>query len=69
MFVTYWILFAAVLVVSFFLSSAFGNVMYILGILFLAAVLAALATIATRIRDLEGKIDKLLEEKKDEHEE
>lgn len=69
MFVTYWILFAAVLVVSFFLSSAFGNVMYILGILFLAAVLAALATIATRIRDLEGKIDKLLEKKKDEHEE
>ena len=69
MFVTYWILFAAILVVSFFLCSAFGNVMYILGILFLAAVLAALATIATRIRDLEGKIDKLLEKKKDEHEE
>ena len=71
MFATYCILFAAVLVVVYFFCSLIGGeiLAYILGFAILVAALAALATIVTKLRDLEEKIDKLLKEKKDEHEE
>lgn len=71
MFITYWILFACVLVVGIMVGGyvAGAAVLYIMGFLALAAVLAALATTVTRLGDLEKKIDKLLNEKKDEHEE
>ena len=71
MFITYWLLFAAVLVVGVLFGSCFDSMtaLYILGFLALAAVLAALATTVTKLGDLEKKIDKLLNEKKDEHEE
>ena len=71
MFITYWILFACVLVVGIMVGGyvAGAAVLYIMGFLALAAVLAALATTVTRRGELEKKIDKLLNEKKDEHEE
>ncbi len=71
MFITYWILFACVLVVGIMVGGyvAGAAVLYIMGFLALAAVLAALATTVTRLGELEKKIDKLLNEKKDEHEE
>ena len=71
MFITYWILFACVLVVGIMVGGyvAGAAVLYIMGFLALAAVLAALATTVTRLGDLEKKIDKLLNEQKDEHEE
>lgn len=71
MFITYWILFACVLVVGIMVGGyvAGAAVLYIMGFLALAAVLATLATTVTRLGDLEKKIDKLLNEKKDEHEE
>lgn len=71
MFITYWILFACVLIVGIMAGGyvAGAAVLYIMGFLALAAVLAALATTVTRLGNLEKKIDKLLNEKKDEHEE
>ena len=70
MFITYWVLFICVLAVGILAGNCFGSAaLYILGILVIAAVLAALAAAVTRIGDLEKKIDKLLSEKKDEHEE
>ena len=71
MFFVYWLLFVVVLLVAIFLGSCLGSttVMYVLGLLLVAAVLAALATIVSKLGDLEEKIDKLLNKKKDEHEE
>lgn len=70
MFITFWLLFACVLAFGFLLGSALAGtaVIYILGLLALAAILAALATTVTKLGDLEQKIDQLLNEKKDEHE-
>ena len=61
MFFVYWLLFVVVLLVGIFLGSCLGGttVMYVLGLLLVAAVLAALATIVTKLGDLEEKIDKL----------
>lgn len=71
MFITYWILLACVLAFGLLLGGSLGGMtaIYILGLLALAAVLAALATTVTKLRDLEKKIDPLRNEKKDEHEE
>lgn len=71
MFITYWILFTCVLVLGILVVNFIGAIagLYIMGLLALAAVLAALATTVTKLGDLEKKIDKLLNEKKDEHEE
>ena len=62
MFIVYWILFVVVLLVAIFVGSCLGSttVMYVLGLLLTAGVLAALATIVTKLGDLEEKIDKLL---------
>ena len=70
MFFGYWVLFAAILVAGAYFATLFQSsiVMGILGLLLVAAILAALATIVTKLGDLEEKIDKLLNEKKDEHE-
>lgn len=61
MFFVYWLLFVVVLLVAIFLGSCLGSttVLYVLGLLLVAAVLAALATIVTKLGDLEEKIDKL----------
>lgn len=70
MFFVYWLQFAAILIAIVFFGSFWGDTaLYIVGFLLLAAVLAALATIVTKLGDLEEKLDKLLEKKKDEHEE
>ena len=71
MFFGYCILFAAILVTAYFFCGMIGGeiMAYILGFAILVAALAALATIVTKLGDLEEKIDKLLKEKKDEHEE
>ena len=69
MFFVYWVLFALVLACGVaFCSSLGGPAIYILGLLALSAVLAALAALVTKFRDLEEKIDKLLNEKKDQDE-
>ena len=62
MFIVYWILFVVVLLVAIFVGSCLGSttVMYVLGLLLTAGVLAALATIVTKLGDLGEKIDKLL---------
>lgn len=62
MFFIYWLLFVVVLLVAIFLGSCLGSttVLYVLGLLLVAAVLAALATIVSKLGDLEEKIDKLL---------
>ena len=62
MFFVYWLLFAVVLLVAIFLGSCLGSttVLYVLGLLLVAAVLAAMATIVTKLDDLEEKLDKLL---------
>ena len=62
MFAGYCILFAAILVVAYFFCALIGGeiMAYILGFLLLVAVLAALATIVTKLGDLEEKIDRLL---------
>ena len=61
MFFVYWLLFVVVLLVAIFGGSCLGSttVMYVLGLLLIAAVLAALATIVSKLGDLEEKIDKL----------
>lgn len=71
MFITYWILFTCVLVGGILVVNFIGTIagLYILGLLALAAILAALATTVTRLGDLEKTIDKLLNEKKEKHEE
>ncbi len=70
MFFGYCILFAAILVAAYFFCAMIGGeiMAYILGFAILVAALAALATIVTKLGDLEEKIDKLLKEKKDTHE-
>ena len=62
MFAGYCILFAAILVVVYLFCALIGGgiMAYILGFLLLVAVLAALATIVTKLRELEEKLDKLL---------
>ena len=62
MFFVYWLMFAVVLLVAIFLGSCLGSttVLYVLGLLLVAAVLAAMATIVTKLDDLEEKLDKLL---------
>ena len=62
MFFIYWLLFVVVLLVAIFLGSCLGSttVLYVLGLLLVTAVLAALATIVSKLGDLEEKIDKLL---------
>lgn len=71
MFFGYCILFAAILFAAYFFCGMIGGetMAAILGFLIFSAVLAALATIVTKLGDLEEKLDKLLEKKKDEHEE
>ena len=71
MFITYWILFTCVLVGGILVVNFIGTIagLYILELLALAAILAALATTVTRLGDLEKTIDKLLNEKKEKHEE
>ncbi len=71
MFFGYCILFAAILFTAYFFCAMIGGeiMAYILGFAILVAALAALATIVTKLGDLEEKIDKLLKEKKDGHEE
>ena len=68
MFFGYWVLFAAILVVGAYFATLFQSsiVIGILGLLLVAAVLAALATIVTKLGDLEEKINKLLERKEGE---
>ena len=70
MFFVYWVLFALVLACGVAFCSGLGipAAIYILGLLALSAVLAALAALVTKFRDLEEKIDKLLNEKKDQDE-
>ncbi len=70
MFFGYCILFAAILATAYFFCGMIGGeiMAYILGFAVLVAALAALATIVTKLGDLEEKIDKLLKEKKDTHE-
>ena len=61
MFFGYCILFAAILVAAYFFCAMIGGeiMAYILGFAILVAALAALATIVTKLGDLEEKIDKL----------
>ena len=68
MFFGYCILFAAILIVAYFFCALIGGeiMAYILGFVILAAVLAALATIVTKIGDVEEKLDRLLRQKGDE---
>ena len=71
MFFGYCILFAAILAAVYFFCALIGGeiMVYTLGFVILAAVLAALATIVTKLGDLEEKIDKLLRRGEgDEHE-
>lgn len=67
MFFGYCILFAAILVAAYFFCAMIGGeiMAYMLGFAILVAALAALATIVTKLGDLEEKIDKLLGQRGD----
>ena len=68
MFAGYCILFAAILIAAYFFCVLVGGevMAYILGFVILVAALAALATIVTKLGDLEEKVDKLMKHREDE---
>ncbi len=68
MFFGYCILFAAILAAAYFFCGMIGGeiMAYLLGFAILVAALAALATIVTKLGDLEEKMDKLMKHREDE---